>query len=263
MEILKTHKLKTVKQLIELDLQGKIKLDIYESLYYAYICNSIKIFDLLIKTYYKSIDFNKQIDSKHTLLYYMIFIKSKCLNFILINVKIDNLHISSIFHDLCRYSTLKSVKLFISIIKSSVIKELIIKKIYEYSPLENACFNKLNIVKYLLNFIIFDSNLININIFCRSEKENIIKYLLENFKFNLNKQNEYGYTIMQYIHNLNIAKMLFKYDGNIDLEIKNQYNYKSIDYIYDIKIYKFLVKYTKAYNIIFENPEIFKFINKN
>ena len=290
MEVIKISNLKTVKQTIELDLQGKIKLDIYESLYQAYTYESTKIFDLLIKTYYKSIDFNKQINSR-TILYYMIEIRSKCLNFILNNLifnldlynikniiwlcsyksfkfllsKIDNLDVYYIFQYLCKFTTLGYIKLFIS--KYNV-KDLILKKdSYGYTPLDCACFNQVDIVKYLLKFIdpkLINPNLINVKVLFRNlYKENNIKYLLENFKFNLNKQNEYGYTIMHYIEDLNIAKMLFKYDGNIDLEIKNGFNYTAIENTNYIKIYKFLAKYTKPYNIIFENPEIFKSINKN
>ena len=274
MEVIKISNLKAVKQTIELENQGKIKLDIYESLLEAHRYKSIKIFDLLIKTCYESINFNKKIIF-HSIIYYIIMIKSKYLNFILSNVKINNLNIYSIFNTLCEYGTLKSVKIFTSIYS---VKELIFKKnSYGYTPLDYACLNRLNIVKYLLKFIksinsnlidsnLIDSKLINMDRLLKNGKENIIKYLLENFKFkfNLNKQDEYGFTIIGYINNLNIIKMLFKYDGNIDLENKNKFNHTPIENIINsIKIHKFLAKYTKPYNITFEDPEIFKFNIKN
>ena len=297
MEVLKIHNLKTAKQLIELENQGKIKLDIYESLKNAFLKNSKKIFDLLIITYYKSIDFNKRIYS-HTILGCMIIYRSKYLNFILTNVKmnIDINYIKNIFHscsyksfkkltsfdvnlsldmynifnNLCMHNSLKSIKLFISIIKPSMIKDLILKKDpYGYSSLDYACNNKLSIVKYLIYFI-KSIDLKSIDIDSRillndKYKENIIKYLLENFNFNLNELYKYGTLFIHYF-NLNIIKLLLKNDGNINLEFKDNFDKTSIYYISNINSFKFLAKYEIPEiisNKQYDNSEIFKFIFKN
>ena len=174
MEIIKIHNLKTAKQLIESGF-----LDIYEHLYKAYIDNNRKIFDLLIITYYKSIDFNKIIYG-NTIINYMFALKSKYLNFILNNVelnsnnKFDSIYICSyksfkilinilftkknlkfdleyVFGMLCLNRSLRFIKLLVS---KYNIKDLILKKnLYGYTALDHAYSNKSNIVEYLLNYI--------------------------------------------------------------------------------------------------------------
>ena len=288
MEILKTHKLKTVKQLIELDLQGKIKLDIYKSLYNTYL-NNRRIFDLLIITYYKSIDFNKKVH-KNTVLEQMIDIKSKYLNFILIHVKIHELYYitymsyksfkillnnlnkngfliflgTTIFTILLNNKSLKFIKFFINLCFSNkklikdIIEFLILKNSDNISLLDHACSNKLNKVKYLFKFIeSFNLKLINsiisieMLIFARKD-ESVFKYLLKNHNFNLTDLDNEGNSITHYVKDLNTIKLLIKYDGNINLEINR--------FIKKYNIFRFLIKYTKPNNVIFENSEIHKFI---
>ena len=308
MEIIKNHNFKAAKQLIELDLQGKIKLDIYKSLHYAYL-NNKKIFDLLIITYYKSIDFNKKVH-KNIVLEQMIDIESKYLNFILTNVKINLNEIEYmincfsyksfkillnimkqanykfnneiIFINLCEHKSLKFVKLFISFLnndKKTLINLILKKNIYDISILDYACGNRLNIVVYLTKLLksfisvdlvnirfnkSIDSDFLpNINMLIKARaNEDIVKYLLENYSFNLNEKDYHGSTVISYIFNINIIKILCKYDGNINLEI-NYDHYKAI------KKYRFLIKYINLStlipnNILFENSELFKLIkNQN
>ena len=90
-------------------------------------------------------------------------------------------------------------------------------------------------------------------------KESNFKYLLENYKFDLNKQTKSGNTVMHYLDNVNLFKLLFKYDGNIDLEIKNNNGYIPIEIISNIKVYKFLAKYTNLNNKLYSNNILFKF----
>ena len=298
MEVIKIHNLKIAKQIIALDLQNKIKLDIYQSLHYAFI-HSRKIFDLLIITYYKSIDFNKNFNDKIPILNYMIKIKSKHLNFILTTFKINidnikfiiyelsyksfkfllksiinNFDTYFVFSSLCQDKSLKFIKLFIkslNITKKSLFELIFKKDIFNRSSLDLACGNKLNVVKYLIKFIksidskSIDSKSIDFNINMLIEakdKIDITKYLLENFKFNLNQQNEYYNTVMHFAKKIDVIKILFKYDGKIDLEIRNNHNKLPIYYIEKVKLYKFLRKYTdpdKQDKKTFKNPEIFKF----
>ena len=292
MEIIKIYNLKTAKQTIELENQGKIKLNIYKSLKNAFSQNSKKIFDLLIITYYKSIDFNREIH-ENTVLIQMIDIKSKYLNFILTNFKINInkikmiIHkcsyksfkillkspinsIESIFINLCTNNSLRFIKLFISTLfnrydfnKNNLIDLILKRNWFSYSILDFACGNKLNVVKFLIKFIeLKDPKLIdfNINMICNSttaKNEDIIKYLLENFKFNLNEKNVAGVALLHYTNNLNVVKLLIKHDGNFHLEInENGYLYYS-----KYEILKFLTKYIKpTNNEIIENSEIHKFI---
>ena len=279
MEVIKIHNLKSAKQLIE--NQNKIKLDIYESLENTFLKNSKKIFDLLIITYYKSIDFNKRI-YRYTILECMFIYKSKHLNFILnqeINVNLNinsninlfpcycsyksfniliniyikknlKFNIDNIFKFLCANKGLKFIKLFISIIKSSInIKDLIFKNLdYIYKL-------KFNIFKYLIYLIKPDFNP-SIDALIKTRNEDILKYLIKNYNFNPN--NKYEISTILY-SDLNIIKLIFKYNGNIDLESKDIFN-KTLIYIEDIKLFKFLVKYINSDNIYFMSSEMFKFI---
>ena len=304
MEIIKIYNLKTAKQTIELDLQGKIKLDIYESLENAFSQNSKKIFDLLIITYYKSIDFNREIN-ENTVFECVLLIKSKHLNVILKNIEINlydiehlihhasyrnfkiilkiwkqmeiNLTIYTIFKNICEKRSLKFVKLFLSFLytlnnRNEAKMELLIHKdVFGKSALDYASSNSLNMIIYLtkmlkyfysndLKNIRFDESvetdfLPNINLLIEAKNKDIAKYLMENYSFDLNEEDVDGDLIMNCMKDLDIIKMLFKYDGNVYVEIKN---------LDTIEKYRLLIKYINSNNILnnilFEDPEIFKLL---
>ena len=142
---------KSLKQLIK--NRDKIKLDLYENLYNAIRKKHKKIFDLLIITYYDSIDFNKDIYG-YNILFCIIKYKSKHLNFILnlyVNGKID-LNKDKLLNNIIKYGSFKSFKILIdACLNNKINLKFNIPSIFT----KICCYKQIKYIKLFIKYLKF------------------------------------------------------------------------------------------------------------